>query len=351
MSRFLSEKLNKIVPYTPGEQPQGMDKLIKLNTNENPFPPSPKVQKALADFNCDNLRRYNDPTASKLLNALANNYNLKTENCFACNGSDEVLAMIFTAFCPKQACFADITYGFYSVLSGLYSVKPVIIPLKDDYSICIDDYKNVECPIFIANPNAPTGIALPIRKIETLLTQNLNRLVIVDEAYVDFGAESSVNLVTRYDNLIVVGTFSKSRSLAGARLGFAFTNKDIIADLNRVKFSFHPYNVNSLTQILGTQAINDKEYFEDCCNKVINLREYTVTELSKLGCQILPSSTNFIFLNPVKCSGEQYYNMLRKKNIIVRYFNTDRLKNFVRITIGNKCEMDSLIEVTKDILK
>lgn len=351
MSRFLNSNLSKIVPYTPGEQPQGMDKLIKLNTNENPFPPSPEIIKAVSSFDSSILKRYNDPTAKILIDTLAETYDVNSENAFVGNGSDEVLAMIFMALCENGVCYPDITYGFYSVLSGLYNIPETIVPLKADFTIEVEEYKNINATVFIANPNAPTGIPLPISKIEELLNQNLQRLVIVDEAYVDFGRDSSVSLIKKYDNLIVVGTFSKSRSLAGARLGYALANQELIADLNRIKFSFHPYNVNSFTQLVGTLALQDKSYFKSCCDKVAEIRSYSFEELEKIGCEILPSKANFIFVNPVKCSGEEYYQKLRDANILVRYFSTPRLKDFVRITIGTMEEMNTLIEVTKEILK
>lgn len=350
MSRFFSERMANVVPYVPGEQPQGITNLIKLNTNENPFPPSPKVEKILKDFNTDTLRRYNDPTAKKLIDTLSSSYGMTSDRTFVGNGSDEVLALIFQAFCPSGATFADITYGFYSVLCGLNNIKQDIIPLAEDYSINVADYKDSNYPVFIANPNAPTGISLPLEKIEELLLQNTDRLVIVDEAYVDFGGVSSVSLLSKYDNLIVVGTFSKSRSLAGARLGYAFSSKEIIADINCVKFAFHPYNVNTLTQLIATAAVEDDQYFKNSCKDVMDIRKDAENRLLALGCSMLGTDANFLFVNPVSVSGEGYYKDLRDKNIIVRYFDKDRLRDFVRVTIGTKLEMDAFITATEEIL-
>ncbi len=351
MSRFLSENLSQLVPYTPGEQPRGMDKLIKLNTNENPFPPAPGVRQVLDGLDMDELRRYNDPTCKYLLEAMAKAYGMETDQCFVANGSDEILALIMLAFCQAGVAFADITYGFYGVLTDLFGIPAEIIKLQDDFSLNILDYQSVKTPIFIANPNAPTGMLLPLSHIEMLLQQNRDRLVVVDEAYVDFGGDSAVSLIDQYDNLLVTGTFSKSRSLAGARLGYALGNADLIADLNRVKFSFHPYNVNAMTQKIGIAALEDGDYFQSCCQQVIKTREITVQGLKTLGCEILPSAANFIFVKAKKISGADYYQKLRDNQIIVRYFDTDRLRDYVRVSIGTGDEMAKFLAVSAEILR
>ncbi len=351
MSRFLNETLKQLVPYTPGEQPRGMDKLIKLNTNENPFPPAPAVRQVLDDLDIGDLRRYNDPTCKYLLETMAKTYRLETEQCFVANGSDEILALAMMAFCQTGVSFADITYGFYGVLTDLFGIAKEIIPLREDFTINVMDYKNVITPVFVANPNAPTGIPLPLSHIEILLQQNRDRLVVVDEAYVDFGCDSAVSLIDQYDNLLVTGTFSKSRSLAGGRLGYALGNTHLIADLNRVKFSFHPYNVNTLTQRIGIAVLEDEGYFQSCCRQVMETREITVKGLKGLGCDVLPSAANFIFVKANKIGGGDYYQKLRDNQIIVRYFDTDRLRDYVRVSIGTGDEMATYLAVTAEILK
>ncbi len=352
MSRFLAKKLENLTPYTPGEQPKSTQTLIKLNTNESPFAPSPSIIKAVCnESQIENLRLYPNPTCDDLIGALASKFCVENCNITVGNGSDELLAFAFAAFCENGAAFADITYGFYPVFADLYSVKKQIVPLKDDFRVDISDYNNINSTLFIANPNAPTGLVLSITKIETLLCQNKNRLVIIDEAYVDFGAQSALQLIDKYDNLLVIGTFSKSRSLAGARIGYAVSNKEIIADLNTVKFSFNPYNLNRLSLIAGTCSILDDDYFKANCNEIIKTREFTKNEFANMGFSVTNSMANFIFVSPPnKISAFEYYNKLRENNIIVRYFNANRIDNFVRITIGTKTQMQTLIDVTKQIL-
>ncbi len=352
MSRFFDKKLSELVPYTPGEQPKGLKKLIKLNTNESPFAPSIHVKKQLMTCDLDDMRLYPDPECTALIEAMAKAYCVQKNMVTVGNGSDELLAFTFNALCENGAVFPDITYGFYPVFAQLYGVCAKIIPLKEDFTIDIKQYEKEEGTVFIANPNAPTGIALPLESIKELLNQNKNRLVVVDEAYVDFGAQSAVSLVEEFDNLLVIGTFSKSRNLAGARLGYAISNSDIIADLNTVKFSFNPYNVNRLTLLVGTCAIEDELYFKMCCEQIIKVRESTSEALKAMSFTLTESKANFLFVQPPeKLTGEQYYNELRKKNIIVRHFNTPRTKNHVRITIGTNEQMDKFLQVTKSILK
>lgn len=352
MSRFLSEKFSNIEPYTPGEQPK-VSNLIKLNTNESPFPPSPKVIEALNKEEISKLNLYSDPDTKEVIDAIAKTFGVNTNQVLMGNGSDEILAFAFQAFCDKnnQPCFADITYGFYPVFCELYGLEPEIIPLKDDLSIGIEDYIGKNKPIFIANPNAPTGLALSLSDIEKILESNKDSVVLIDEAYVDFGAESAVSLVDKYDNLIVSRTFSKSRNLAGARIGFAISNAELIEDMCKMKFSFNPYNLNRLSIIAGKESVLDTEYFNRCISEIISNREYTVNELTKRGFTIPDSKANFIFAKHNTLSGEEYFNELRKRNIVVRYFSKERIKDYVRITIGSIEQMKALIEASDEILK
>ncbi len=352
MSRFLSERFSSIEPYTPGEQPK-LSNLIKLNTNESPFPPSPNVIKALNETEISRLNLYSDPDTKEVVDAIAETLGVNSNQILMGNGSDEILAFAFQAFCDKdhEPCFADITYGFYPVFCELYGLPPEIIPLKDDLSIDFKDYVGKNKPIFIANPNAPTGLALPLCEIEKILESNKDTIVLIDEAYVDFGAESAISLIDKYDNLIVSRTFSKSRNLAGARIGFAVSNPELIADMCKMKFSFNPYNLNRLSIIAGKESVLDTEYFDSCISSIINTREYTVKELEKRGFVIPESKANFIFAKHNTLSGEEYFNELRKRSIIVRYFSKERIKDYVRITIGSKEQMTALINATDEILK
>lgn len=352
MSRFLSERFSNIEPYTPGEQPK-VSNLIKLNTNESPFPPSPKVLDALNKEEISKLNLYSDPDTKEVIDAIAETFGVNPDQILMGNGSDEILAFAFQAFCDKnnEPCFADITYGFYPVFCELYGLNPEIIPLREDLSISAEDYIGKNKPIFIANPNAPTGLALSLCEIEKILDSNKDSIVLIDEAYVDFGAESAVSLIGKYDNLIVSRTFSKSRNLAGARIGFAISNPELIADMCKMKFSFNPYNLNRLSIIAGKEAVLDTEYFDRCIAEIIANREYTVKELEKRDFTILDSKANFIFAKHNTLSGAEYFNELRNRNIVVRYFSKERIKDYVRITIGSKEQMSALIEATDEILK
>lgn len=352
MSRFLSDRFSNIEPYTPGEQPK-VSNLIKLNTNESPFPPSPKVIEALNKEEISKLNLYSDPDTKEVIDAIAKTFGVNQNQVLMGNGSDEILAFAFQAFCDKenQPCFADITYGFYPVFCELFGLTPEIIPLKEDLSIGIEDYIGKNKPIFIANPNAPTGLALSLSDIVKILKSNKNSIVLIDEAYVDFGAESAVSLIDKYDNLIVSRTFSKSRNLAGARIGFAISNPELIADMCKMKFSFNPYNLNRLSIVAGKESVLDTEYFNKCIAAIISNRDYTVNELTKRGFTIPDSKANFIFAKHNTLSGEAYFNELRKRNIVVRYFSKERIKDYVRITIGSLEQMKALIEATDEILK
>ena len=349
MSKFFSEKHKTLVPYTPGEQPKDL-KYIKLNTNESPFPPSAGVLKAVEE-NADKLNLYPDPECAELKAELAKLYGVDRENVYVSNGSDDILNFFFLGFCDGGAVFPDITYGFYKVYAELYGVDYKKIPLCEDFTINPDDYTNAGKNVVIANPNAPTGLTLGLDKIEEILNCNKENMVLVDEAYVDFGGESCIPLTKKYDNLLVVGTFSKSRSMAGARLGFAIANKAIISDLEKIKYSTNPYCINRITLAAGIAAVRENNYYMDNCKLVIKAREYTTDALRTMGFRVLDSKANFIFAENDKISGKELYEKLKARGILVRYFGSDRINNFVRITIGTKEQMQALVNAVSDILK
>lgn len=344
MSRFFSEKYSRLTPYTPGEQPKDM-KYVKLNTNESPYPPSKEVYEAVMEES-KKLHLYSDPECSALTEKIANRYGVSKDMVLVTNGSDEVLNFAFMAFCDSKRgiAFADITYGFYSVFADLNGIPHKIIPLKDDFTIDLKDYYDLEENIVIANPNAPTGIALSRNEIEALVKRNPERVVIIDEAYVDFGGESCVELVKKYDNLLVTMTFSKSRSMAGGRIGFGIGSPELISDLNTIKYSTNPYNVNRLSQVAGAMAIDNDEYYMQNAKEIIKNREYTKQRLEELGFVVLNSSANFLFAKSDKISGEKLYQKLKSKGVLVRHFTKEKIKDFNRITIGTREQMDILIE-------
>ena len=349
MSRFINERFDALEEYTPGEQPQDK-KYIKLNTNESPYPPSNKVLEAVSKSEVADLRLYCDPDCSKLKNAMAELFKVTENNIFLSNGSDDILNFAFMAYGQKGAVYPDITYGFYSVFAELHGVESEIIPLKEDFTIGIDDYKNKGKLVVIANPNAPTGIALSLSEIEEIVKQNPASVVLIDEAYVDFGGESCYKLTEKYENLLCVGTFSKSRSLAGGRLGFAIANENLIKDLEKIKYSTNPYNINRLTQVAGFATIKDNDYYLKNCEKIVETREFATVELRKLGFEVLPSKANFIFAKSDKIGGFELYQKLKEKSVLIRHFEKERIKDFNRITIGTMGEMEILIEKIKEIL-
>ena len=351
MSRFFSNKYAYLTPYTPGEQPRDR-RYIKLNTNESPFPPSPKALERAAAA-AENLQLYSDPTALALKQKLAQCSGVQPEQVFCSNGSDEVLYFAFLAYCDKNtpAAFPDISYGFYKVFAQFTGIDYTMIPLQEDYSIREEDYFSLGKTIFIANPNAPTGKLLTLAQIERILQNNPSNVVLIDEAYIDFGGESAVKLVDRYDNLLVTQTFSKSRSLAGGRLGMAFGNAKLIQDLETVKFSINPYNVNSVTMAAGIGALEDEEYTRKNCGIIMENRAYTAKKLEEMGFTVLPSFANFLFASPPGGDGGSLYKALKDKGILVRYFDATRLREFVRITIGTRQQMDALLEATSQILE
>jgi len=351
MSRFLSPKYEKLVPYTPGEQPKVLN-LTKLNTNECPFPPSEKAL-AFAAEHTRPLNLYSDIEGYDVRAALAELYGLRPENLILGNGSDEILNFAFMAFCDEktEAAFPDISYGFYPVFADLNRIPCTPIPLRADFSIEPADYFELGKTIFIANPNAPTGLALTRAQVETILKHNRESVVVIDEAYVDFGGESCIPLIGEYDNLLVVQTFSKSRSMAGARLGFAAGNEALIADLNTIKFSTNPYNVNSMTQALGLGVLLDEETTRANCRTIMENRAWTVTALETLGFTVLPSSANFIFAKSDRISGGELYARLRERAVLIRHFNKDRIRDYNRITIGTREQMDILLKNIREILE
>lgn len=350
MKSFLNEKLSKVTPYVPGEQPQDK-KYIKLNTNESPFPMSRKAKK-LAVNELKKIRLYPDPDLVELTKTVADDLGVSEKNVLMTNGSDEILNFAFMAYCDKSipAVFADITYGFYKVFAEINDTAYRVIPLKEDFTIDVSDYFNANGTVFIANPNAPTGINLPLSEIRKVLDSNKNNIVVIDEAYVDFGGESAVKLIGEYDNLLVTRTFSKSRSMAGARLGFGVASEKIIRDLTTVKYSTNPYNVNRLSAVLGIASVKDDNYFKKCVNEIVRVRDLTVAKLKNLGFYVTDTKANFIFAKSEKIDGETLYKQLREKGVLVRHFANERIKEFIRISVGDKKQMKTFIDCVKDIL-
>ncbi len=350
MSRFMTDRLSSMDSYVPGEQPRDMD-YIKLNTNESPYPPSDRVIEAINAKEASDLRLYPDPECKYLKKALADNFSVESKNVFVSNGSDDILNFAFMAFSSNGICFPDISYGFYEVFARLHGAAFIKIPLKEDFTIDYKDYMARDTMIAIANPNAPTGIALELCEIEEIVKSNPDSVVLIDEAYVDFGAESAVSLTKKYDNLLVVQTFSKSRSLAGGRVGFAIASEGIIADLEKIKYSTNPYSINRLSLIAAAEAVLSKEYYLDKCKEIAKTREYTSLALKELGFEVLPSKTNFIFAKKDGVSGEYIYMKLREMGILVRHFTLERIKDYNRITIGTPKQMEALVAAMKKIVE
>ena len=352
MSKYLSPRLSAVTPYTPGEQPQDQQ-YIKLNTNESPYLPSPAVVAAVSEHEVEKLRLYSDPACTDLLRMAAAHFGLKPEQIMPGNGSDENLFFALRAFCDEQhpLAYADITYGCYGVWCGLMHIPSHILPLKEDFTLDPKDYYGLGETIVIANPNAPMGLALPRSAIEGILKANPDNVVIVDEAYVDFGGESCVPLIDQYDNLLVVQTFSKSRQLAGARLGLAMGNAALIADLNRVKFSLNPYNINRLTLKAGAAALEDVAYFEKTRAAIIETREQTKAALRARGFAVLDSRSNFLFASTERKDGGALYRTLKEKGVLVRHFDAPRIANWLRITIGTPEQMQVLLNKLDEILE
>ncbi len=351
MSRFFSARYQNAQPYVPGEQPKDM-RYIKLNTNESPFPPSPKAQ-AMAAEAARNLHLYSDPQCRILNEKAARMFGISADEVLFGNGSDELLDFAFMAFCDSShpVAFPDITYGFYSVYAGFHGIEAQQIPLKEDFTIDVNDYIGVHKTIFIANPNAPTGLALPLSDIEAIVQSNPDNVVVIDEAYVDFGGESAIPLIHKYDNLLVIQTLSKSRSMAGGRLGFAAGSKPLIRDLNVIKFSTNPFNVNRMSMAAGLGALEDEEYFQTNCQKIIKNRKWTTDRLRDLGFTVIDSMTNFVLAKHPQLDGKGLYLKLKENGILVRHFDTPRLRDYNRITIGSAGQMQELMDVIAKLLE
>lgn len=338
----------KVTPYTPGEQPK-INNLIKLNTNENPYPPSSLVvdelKKLTEDYDC--LRRYPKPNCDMLEEALSEYTGLSRDHIFTGVGSDDVICQAFTTFFNSSlpVLFADITYSFYEVWAELVGFPVELVPVKDDFSIDINDYRKENGGIVIANPNAPTGMALTLDQIEEVLKFNKDSVVIVDEAYVDFGGQSAISLIDKYDNLLVTQTYSKSRSLAGLRIGMAYGNPEIISKIKAVKFSTNSYTLNEPALRIASAVLKDEKYFRDCCQKVMDTRAWTVEEFKKLNFSVLDSKTNFVFVSHKNIHATDIYKYLRENGILVRHFNAERINNFLRVSIGTDEEMKALFKV------
>ena len=351
MSRFFSSRYSSLTPYVPGEQPKDMQ-YIKLNTNESPFPPPQSVVDAAAK-EAGKAQLYSDPECSALVEKAAQVFGVKKTQILPTNGSDEVLNFAFMAFCDKDtsAVFPDITYGFYSVFAKLNGVPYKTLPLKEDFTVDYREYFHANATVFIANPNAPTGLALKREQIEEILKNNPDNVVVIDEAYVDFGGESALPLIRKYDNLLVTGTFSKSRSMAGARLGFGFGSPALIADLHTLRNSTNPYNVNSMTLAAGIATLEDEAYTQKNCQTVCENRAFLTSELRALGFVLADSLTNFLFVRHPRIAGDVFYRALREKGILVRHFTAPRIADYNRITIGTREEMEALVLAAREILE
>ncbi|HUM56295.1 MAG TPA: histidinol-phosphate transaminase [Bacillota bacterium] len=343
MSRFVRKDFLALMPYSPGQQPE--EKMIKLNTNENPYPPSPGAVDAIGKISTDELRLYWDPEASEAKNAIAEHYDIESSRVMVTNGSDEALAFAFHAF-GEKICFPEITYSFYKVFAMATGSHAVTFPLKKDMIIDITDYKKFSGTVILANPNAPTGKALCREQIREIVLSDPDRLVIIDEAYVDFGAESCISLVKEYDNILVIQTMSKSRSLAAMRIGFALGSRDVIADLNKIKYSFNPYSMDPFATAAAKAAIEDEAYFIKTTAEIIRTREKTAAGLRDLGLEVIPSKTNFLLVS----GGREYFEKLKEKKILVRYWDENFLRNWVRISIGTPGQMEKLLKATKEII-
>ena len=352
MSKYLLPRLNALDPYVPGEQPQDR-RYVKLNTNESPFPPSPRVLAALDTQTVGSLNLYPDPLARTLRETIAAEYGLSSENVFVGNGSDEVLGFAFMAYADETrgATIPDVSYGFYRVYAQLYRVTPTIVPLNADFSMPVEGFLAQQQLVALANPNAPTSLAIGLAQLERIIAGNANSVVLIDEAYIDFGGETCLPLLARYPNLLIVRTYSKSRSLAGGRLGYALASPEIIDDLHRVKNSFHPYSINTLTMLAGIEAMRDHAYFDACVGAICAQREQSKPALRALGFRVLDSATNFLFAAPPNMDGKAYYEKLKARGVLVRYLSQPTLLDYVRISVGSAAQMQALLDATTAILQ
>lgn len=351
MSREWTKNLRNIEPYVPGEQSKDKD-IVKINANENPYPPSPKAAEVLKSFDTNKLRFYPSANSTKLKEAIAKYYKVDVSNVFVGNGSDDVLAVAFQSFfnSEKPIVYPDLTYSFYPVWCSLFGIKYKNYPVGDDFRINPEDYREKNGGVVIPNPNAPTSLGEGLDFVEKILNYNQDSVVIIDEAYVDFGGTSSIPLIDKYENLLVTGTFSKSRSLAGLRIGFAIGSKALIDVMEAVKNSYNSYTVDSLSIEMGAASIEDDEYFKSTCKKVIKTRERVTLELEKLGFDVLDSQTNFIFATHNKHNMKSLFEYLKTQKVFIRYFSLPRIENYVRITIGTNEEMDIFLEKTKEFI-
>ncbi len=342
------KNIRRVDPYVPGEQPKKPD-MVKLNTNENPYPPAPGVLRAIKEFNTDELRLYPDPKNSMLVDALADYYKLGKDQVFVGVGSDDVLAMAFLTFfnSDKPILFPDITYSFYDVWAELFRIPYERPALDKDFNIIKEDYYKENGGIIIANPNAPTSVCEGVDVIRDILQHNQESIVIVDEAYIDYGGESSLELLKEFDNLLIVQTFSKSRSMAGMRVGYAMGHPELIKALNDVKYSFNSYTMNQTALFFGVEAVKDDRYFKECIQKVLETRERVMPEFKKLGFSFPDSKANFLFVTHESIPAEVIFRKLREKNIFVRYFNLPRIDNYLRVSIGTNNEMDKILQALK----
>ena len=351
MTDLWTKNLRDVEPYVPGEQSKNKN-IVKLNANENPYPPSPMVKKALESFDLSELKKYPNANATELKQSLADYYNVGIENVFVGNGSDDVIAIAFQSFfnSDKPIVYPDLTYSFYPVWCRLFDIPYKTYPVDDNFRINVEDYREANGGVVIPNPNAPTSIGEGLDFVERLMEYNRDSIVIIDEAYVDFGGVSSIELTKKYENLLVTGTFSKSRSLAGLRLGFAIGSKKLISVMEAVKNCYNSYTVDSLAITMGSASIKDDEYFKACCKKIINTRERVANEMRDLGFTVADSSTNFLFATRDDLSMKELFEYLKSKNVFIRYFNLPRIDNHVRISIGTDDEMDIFLSRLKEYL-
>ncbi len=349
MSRFLYSPIERMEAYTPGEQPKNAD-FIKLNTNESPYPPSAGVVKCLGELRAERLRLYPDPTCRELREAIGAEHGVPYTRVCPTNGSDEALSFAFMAYGRGGVAFADITYGFYSVFAELYGCPTRIIPLREDLTLDTAAMAAAKETLFIANPNAPTGMALPLSEIEMIVASNPDRVVVVDEAYVDFGGESAIPLTERYDNLLVCRTYSKSRSMAGARLGYAVAGEALAADMDKLRYSTNPYNIDSVALAIGTAASRDAEYYRENCRRIIETRERLSERLRERGFTVLPSAANFIFVKYSGMDGGELYAQLRERGILVRHFSGERTRDWLRVSIGTAEDMEIFYDTVCEIV-
>lgn len=350
MSRFLNPKYAALEAYVPGEQPQDR-KYVKLNTNESPFPPAPGVLAVANEAQARDLRLYPDPQIACLRTALAKLHGVKMENVFVANGSDDILNFAFMVFGADGCAYPDISYGFYSVFAQRNGVRSTVVPLREDFSLAPKDYFGIGKTVVFANPNAPTGLAISPEDIDEICRTNPGHVVLVDEAYVDFGAQSCMPLVERYENLLVVRTFSKSRQMAGARLGYAVAQKAIIDDLELLRNSTNPYNINRLSMFMGTASVEDDPYFRACCDKIVQNRAYCAGKLQEIGFVMTNSKANFLFARHPRVPGGEMYRRLRERGVLVRHFSADRLQDYNRITVGSREEIDLLVAAAREIVR